>query len=85
MIYACVVVYYYVLYFQICTQTYTSMNDINFLYVCMHTYSSRRKGLISQIGQNSRSLTIGSNVYTSPNMEIITPSRNVLDLGIYVG
>ena len=26
----------------------------------------------------------GSNVYTNPNMEIISPSRNVLDLGIYV-
>ena len=26
----------------------------------------------------------GSNVYTNPNMEIISPSRNVLDLGIYM-
>ena len=26
----------------------------------------------------------GSNVYTNPTMEIITPSRNVLDLGIYM-
>ena len=26
----------------------------------------------------------GSNVYTNPNMEIIPPSRNVLDLGIYM-
>ena len=25
----------------------------------------------------------GSNVYTNPNMEVICPSRNVLDLGIY--
>ena len=25
-----------------------------------------------------------SNVYTNPNMEIISPSRNVLDLGIYM-
>ena len=26
----------------------------------------------------------GSNVYTNPNMEIISPSRNVLDLGIHM-
>ena len=26
----------------------------------------------------------GSNVYTNPNMEIISPSMNVLDLGIYM-
>ena len=26
----------------------------------------------------------GSNVYTNPNMEIISPSMNVLDLGIYL-
>ena len=26
----------------------------------------------------------GSNVYTNPNMEIISPSINVLDLGIYM-
>ena len=26
----------------------------------------------------------GSNVYTNPNMEIIPPSRNVLDMGIYM-
>ena len=26
----------------------------------------------------------GSNVYTNPNMEILSPSRNVLDLGIYM-
>ena len=26
----------------------------------------------------------GSNVYTNPNMEIITPSINVIDLGIYM-
>ena len=26
----------------------------------------------------------GSNVYTNPNMEIIAPSMNVLDLGIYM-
>ena len=26
----------------------------------------------------------GSNVYTNPGMEIISPSRNVLDLGIYM-
>ena len=26
----------------------------------------------------------GSNVYSNPNMEIISPSRNVLDLGIYM-
>ena len=26
----------------------------------------------------------GSNVYTNPNMEIISPSRNVLDMGIYM-
>ena len=26
----------------------------------------------------------GSNVYTNPNMEIISPSRNVIDLGIYI-
>ena len=26
----------------------------------------------------------GSNVYTNPNMEIISPSRNVLNLGIYM-
>ena len=26
----------------------------------------------------------GSNVYINPNMEIISPSRNVLDLGIYM-
>ena len=26
----------------------------------------------------------GSNVYTNQNMEIIPPSRNVLDLGIYM-
>ena len=26
----------------------------------------------------------GSNVYTNPNMGIISPSRNVLDLGIYM-
>ena len=26
----------------------------------------------------------GSNVYTNPNMEIISPSRNVLYLGIYI-
>ena len=26
----------------------------------------------------------GSNVYTNPNMEIISLSRNVLDLGIYM-
>ena len=26
----------------------------------------------------------GSNVYTNPNMEIISPSRNVLDLVIYM-
>ena len=26
----------------------------------------------------------GSNVYTNPNMEVISPSMNVLDLGIYM-
>ena len=26
----------------------------------------------------------GSNVHTNPNMEIISPSMNVLDLGIYM-
>ena len=26
----------------------------------------------------------GYNVYTNPNMEIISPSRNVLDLAIYM-
>ena len=26
----------------------------------------------------------GSNVYTNPNIEIISPSRNVRDLGIYM-
>ena len=26
----------------------------------------------------------GSNVYTNPNMKIISPSMNVLDLGIYM-
>ena len=26
----------------------------------------------------------GSNLYTNPNMAIITPSKNVLDLGIYM-
>ena len=26
----------------------------------------------------------GSNVYINPNMEIIPPSRNVLDLGVYM-
>ena len=26
----------------------------------------------------------GSNVYTNPNMEIIPPSRNGIDLGIYM-
>ena len=28
--------------------------------------------------------TCGSNVYTNPNMEIISPPGNVLDLGIYM-
>ena len=29
-------------------------------------------------------MSCGSNVYTNPNMEIISPSRNVLDLDIYM-
>ena len=33
---------------------------------------------------NANKFNCGSNVYTNPNMEIISPSTNVLDLGIYM-
>ena len=33
---------------------------------------------------NGSMTSCGSNVYTNPNMEIISPSINVLDLGIYM-
>ena len=33
---------------------------------------------------NGSNMPCGSKVYTNPHMEIISPSRNVLDLGIYM-
>ena len=39
---------------------------------------------INYVSFNGAMTPCGSNVYTNPGMEIISPSRNVLDLGIYM-
>ena len=39
---------------------------------------------VNYVSFNGSMTPCGSNVYTNPNMEIISPSRNVLDLGIYM-
>ena len=59
--------------------------DLNSVYDWAHVnnmfFNAQRFNYVSFNGSMT---PCGSNVYTNPNMEIISPSMNVLDLGIYM-
>ena len=76
-------------------RVYSSINDIekcdqlqiglNSVYDWAHVnnmFFNAQK--FNYVSFNGSMTPCGSNVYTNPNMEIISPSRNVLDLGIYI-
>ena len=77
------------------TRVYSRINDIekcdllqidlNSVYDWVHVnnmvFNNHKFNYVSFNGSITQ---CGSNVYTNPNMEIITPSRNVLNLGIYM-
>ena len=59
--------------------------DLNSVYDWAHVnnmFFNTQK--FNYVSFNGSMTPCGSNVYTNPNMEIISPSRNVLDLGIYI-
>ena len=53
--------------------------DLNSVYG--HVFNAQKFNYVSFNGSMT---PCGSNVYTNPNIEIISPSMNVLDLGIYM-
>ena len=74
------------------TRVYSCINDIekcdqlqidlnNWAHVNNMFFNAQKFNYVSFNGSMT---PFGSNVYTNPNMEIITPSMNVLDLGIYM-
>ena len=67
------------------TRVYSCVNDIE---KCDQLQIDLNSGSCKQHVFNAQTFNYvsfnGSNVYTNPNMEIIYPSRNVLDLGIYM-
>ena len=59
--------------------------DLNSVYDWAHVnnmFFNAQK--FNYVSFNGSMTPCGSNVYTNPNMEIISPSMNVLDLGIYI-
>ena len=77
------------------TRVYSCINDIekcdqlqidlNSVYDWAHVnnmFFNAQK--FNYVSFNGSMTPCGSNVYTNPNMEIISPSMNVLDLGIYM-
>ena len=59
--------------------------DLNSVYDWAHVnnmFFNAQK--FNYVAFNGSMTPCGSNVYTEPNMEIISPSMNVLDLGIYM-
>ena len=77
------------------TRVYSCINDIeksdqlhidlNFVYDWDHVnimfFNAQKFNCVSFNGSMT---PCGSNVYTNPNMEIISPSGDVLDMGIYM-
>ena len=67
------------------TRIYSSMILKNYVYAWDHVnnlfFNAQKFNYVSFNGANT---SCGSNVYTNPDMEIISPSGNVLDLGIYM-
>ena len=77
------------------TRVYSCINDIekcdqlqidlNSVYDWAHVNNMFFNGQkFNCVSFNGSMTPCGSNVYTNPNMEIISPSINVLDLGIYM-
>ena len=77
------------------TRVYSCINDIekcdqlqidlNSVYDWAHVnnmFFNAQK--FNYVSFNDSMTPCGSNVYTNPNMEIISPSRNVLDMGFYM-
>ena len=77
------------------TRVYSCINDIekcdqlqidlNSVYDWAHVNNMFFNGQkFNYVSFNGSMTPCGSNVYTNPNMEIISPSMNILDLGIYM-
>ena len=63
-------------------QLQTDLNSVCDLTHVNNMFSNSHK--FNYVSFNGSMTPCGSNIYTNPNMEIIYPSRNVLDLGIYI-
>ena len=59
-------------------------NDLNSVYDWAHVNNMFNAQKFYYVSFNGSMTPCGSNVYTNPNMKIISPSMNVLDLGIYM-
>ena len=76
MVYSCIIG------IEKCDQLQIDLNSVydwahvNNMFFNAHTFN--------YVSFNGSRTTCGYNVYTNPNMEIISPSRNVLDMGIYM-
>ena len=59
--------------------------DLNSVYDWAHVHNMFLNAhKFNYVSFNGYMTPCGFNVYTNPNMEIISPSRNVLDMGIYM-
>ena len=65
-----------------CDQLHIDLNSVyDWAHVNNMFFNAQKFNYVSFNGSMT---PCGSNVYTNPNMEIISPSMNVLDLGIYM-
>ena len=66
---------------EICDQLQIDLNSVyDWVHVNNMVFNDHKFNYVSFDGSITQ---CGSNVYNNPNMEIISPSMNVLDLGIY--